>query len=202
MCHVLYVMVALVSESVNCSSDQTPMCVHVCVCECAKKWRVPADQLQEVTTNAWTDVLDEAQRTKVTPADTILDESGQPLQRNEEKLAHWRRHFKKVLNVGNAMSEEVMVGIMDNADVETPDVTREEVEKAMKKLKNGKAAGNDNIAAELLKNGGEAMVDWVTELVQEVWRTRKVPQEWKDATLVPLFKKKDQKICDNYRGIS
>ena len=139
---------------------------------------------------------------KVTPADTILDESGQPLQRNEEKLARWRRHFKKVLNVDNAMSEEVMVGIMDNADVETPDVTREEVEKAMKKLKNGKAAGNDNISAELLKNGGEAMVDWVTELVQEVWRTRKVPQEWKDATLVPLFKKKDRKICDNYRGIS
>ena len=104
--------------------------------------------------------------------------------------------------VCTCVCEEVMVGIMDNADVETPDVTREEVEKAMKKLKNGKAAGNDNIAAELLKNGGEAMVDWVTELVQEVWRTRKVPQEWKDATLVPLFKKKDRKICDNYRGIS
>ena len=117
---------------------------------------------------------------KVTPADTILDESGQPLQKIEEKPARWRRHFEKVLNVDNAVSEEVMVGIMDNADVETPDVTREEVEKAMTKLKNGKAAGNDNIAAELLKNGGEAMVDWVTELVQEVWRTRKVPQEWKD----------------------
>ena len=132
---------------------------------------------------------------KVTPADTILDESGQPLQRNEEKLARWRRHFEKVLNIDNAVSEEVMAGIVDNADVETPDVTREEVEKAMTKLKNGKAAGNDNIAAELLKNGGEAMVDWVTELAQEVWRTRKVPQEWKDATLVSLFKK-DQKMCD------
>ena len=120
------------------------------------------------------------------------------MQRNEEKLEHWRRHFEKVLNVDNAVSEEVMVGIMGNADVEKPDVTREEV-KAMTKLKNGKAAGNDNITAELLKNGGEAMVDWVTELVQEVRRTRKVPQEWKDARLVPLFKKKDRKICDNYR---
>ena len=36
---------------------------------------------------------------KVTPIDTILDESGQPLQRNEEKLARWQRHFEKVLNV-------------------------------------------------------------------------------------------------------
>ena len=95
------------------------------------------------------------------------------------------------MSVDSAMNEEVMVGIMDNANVETPDVTREEVEKAMTKLKNGKASGNDSIAVELLKNGEEAMVDWVTELVQEVWRTRQVPQEWKDAMLVPLFKKKD-----------
>ena len=57
--------------------------------------------------------------------------------------------------------------------MQTPDVTREEVEKPMMKLKNGEAAGNDNIAAELQKNGVEAMIDWVTELVQEVWRTKK-----------------------------
>ena len=92
----------------------------------------------------------------------------------------------------------MLAGVMDNANVDTPEITREEVEKAMGKLKNGKAAGNDNITAELLKNGGEAVVDWVTELVQEVWRTRQVPQEWKNATLVPLFKKKDWKICNNY----
>ena len=54
---------------------------------------------------------------KVTPIHIILDESGQPLQRNEEKLAHWRRHFEKVLNVDNAVSEEVLAGVMDNAVV-------------------------------------------------------------------------------------
>ena len=31
---------------------------------------------------------------------------------------------------------------------------------------------------------------------------RQVPQEWKDATLVPLHKKKDKKICDNYRRVA
>ena len=36
----------------------------------------------------------------------------------------------------------------------------------MAKLKNGKVAAKDNIVAERLKNGGEAIVDWVTELVQ------------------------------------
>ena len=35
---------------------------------------------------------------RVTPADTILEEIGQPFQKAEEKLAHWKRHFESVLN--------------------------------------------------------------------------------------------------------
>ena len=37
--------------------------------------------------------------------------------------------------------------------------------------------------------------------MQEVWRTRKVQQDWRNATLIPLFKK-DRTQCNNYRGIS
>ena len=29
-----------------------------------------------------------------------------------------------------------------------------------------------------------------------------MPQEWKNVTLVPLFKKKDRENCDNYRAIA
>ena len=72
----------------------------------------------------------------------------------------------------------MLARVMDNANVDTPEVTREEVEKAMVK-QYGKVAGKDNIAADLLKNGGETIVVWVTELVQEVWRTSQVPQEWR-----------------------
>ena len=54
----------------------------------------------------------------------------------------------------------------------------------------------------LLKSGGSAVIDCLAELLEEVWRTRQVPQEWKDATLVPLHEKKDKKICDNYCGVA
>ena len=77
----------------------------------------------------------------------------------------------------------------------------EEVESAVMQLRNGEAA-EDRIQAELLKSGGSAVIDWLTELLEEVWSTRQIPQEWKDATLVPLHKKKDKKICDNYRGVA
>ena len=41
---------------------------------------------------------------RVTPADTVLDETGQPLQKAEEKLAHWKRHFESVLNVQSTVA--------------------------------------------------------------------------------------------------
>ena len=56
--------------------------------------------------------------------------------------------------------------------------------------------------AELVKNGGQAMTDWLWELMREVWKTKQVPQEWSNATLIPLQKKKGSKLRDNYRGIA
>ena len=82
--------------------------------------------------------------------------------------------------------------VKDNGDVEMPDVTREEVAKAVRRLQNGKAAGEDKLVAELLKSSGETVIEWLTEVMQEVWRTKKVPQDWRNATLIALSKKKDR----------
>ena len=90
--------------------------------------------------------------------------------------------------------------MVDSGDIDTPNVTREEVAKAVKRLQNGKAAGENRVVAELLKSGGETVIDCLTELMQEVWQTRKVPQDWRNATLIPLFKDRTQ--CNNYSGIS
>ena len=90
----------------------------------------------------------------------------------------------------------------DSSDVPCAEVQRAEVAAALQKLNLGKAAGSDGISAELLKGDGSIVVDWLLELIEEVWRTGVVPQDWKDAELVPLYKKGDRMKCDNYRGIS
>ena len=141
-------------------------------------------------------------QSRVTPTSIILDENNRPLHKAEEKLARWQRHFSEVLNVQNDLEEGVVMALEDHSQSDTPEVSREEVVRAVNKLQNGKAAGGDKVVAELVKKGGETMVNWLLELIQEVWRTGRVPQEWKDSTLVPLHKKKDRKECTNYRGIS
>ena len=73
-------------------------------------------------------------------------------------------------------------------------MTNEEVVRAVRKLCNGKAEGHAGAVAEV-KNGGKAVTDRLTEVIQQVRQTGKVPQEWKDATLIPIHK-------NNYCGIS
>jgi hypothetical protein len=55
----------------------------------------------------------------------------------------------------------------DGVDIDLPSC--EEMEEALKYLKNNKAAGADSIAAELLKNGGPNLVDALHAVIQQAW---------------------------------
>ena len=56
---------------------------------------------------------------------------------------------------------------------------------------------------ELLKYGGEEMVRELTTLFNLIVEEKIVPEEWKRAIIVPIFKNKGSKLdCGNYRSIS
>ncbi len=82
-------------------------------------------------------------------------------------------------------------------------IERAEVEKAIAKIKCGKAAGIDGITPEMVKHGGDAVVEWMSVICDLAWRQGEIPDEWKNAVIVPLYKGKGNKDeCTNYRGIS
>ena len=81
--------------------------------------------------------------------------------------------------------------------------TLDETTAAIKQLPIGKAAGPDGIAAEIYKCGGINLTRSLVKLVNNIWYSRVVPQEFNDATIVHIYKRKGDKIiCDNTRGIS
>ncbi len=74
---------------------------------------------------------------------------------------------------------------------------------AIRKLKLGKAPGSDGITAEMLKYGGEIVVDWMVWICNLVWEQSKVPKDWRKAIIVLLNKGKgNREECNNYRGIN
>ena len=81
----------------------------------------------------------------------------------------------------------------------------QEVTDAIHSLMNGKAVGPDRVSIELFKitlNGDPALRWRLLVTVVRIWRGDEVPQQWKDAIIMALYKKKDRTECGKYRGIS
>ena len=82
------------------------------------------------------------------------------------------------------------------------EIDKEEIEKALSKMKNGKAAGDDECINEILKAGGEEMKESIWVLFQKMWKEEKIPIDWARGIIVPIFKDGEKKNVDNYRGIT
>nr|VZI46778.1 unnamed protein product [Spirometra erinaceieuropaei] len=129
---------------------------------------------------------------------TLLTEKTQILQR-------WTEHFRGVLNRPSVISDaaiERLPQVETNVDLDLPPSLQETI-RAVQQLSSGKAPASDAIPAEVYKHGGPLLMDHPTALFQEMWRQGEVPLDFKDATIVHLYKRKgNRQVCDNYRGIS
>ncbi len=80
---------------------------------------------------------------------------------------------------------------------------RSDIMEAIRKLKFCKASGPDDITAEILKCGGEIVIDWMVWICNLAWEQSRVPEAWSKAIIVPLYKGKGKREeCNNYRGVS
>ena len=77
------------------------------------------------------------------------------------------------------------------------------MKKAILSLKDNKAAGPDNIPAEVIKYGGCALHRRMHNFIFDCWSANCLPQQWKYANIILVHKQKgDRAECGNSRGIS
>jgi len=62
--------------------------------------------------------------------------------------------------------------------------------------------GSDGIHPELIKYGGNKLLNKMYELVRQIWEEERIPEEWEEAIIVPIHKRGDKDRCENYRGIA
>ena len=134
----------------------------------------------------------------------IKDLDGNLCAGHDSTLQRWYQHFNSVLNVHSSYDVHVVDAVEEyptRSELADPP-TAEEVVEAMGKLKEGKAGGKNGILPEMVRGCGEMMMDYTLDMFRTVWMEERVPQEWRDALLVPIPKKGDLTQCDNWRGIS
>ena len=81
-------------------------------------------------------------------------------------------------------------------------VSDSEILKEIQQLKNKKSVGLDGISVKILKMSKDVIVRPITVLINKSITQGKVPNKWKIAKIIPLHKKGDRSIPNNYRTIS
>jgi uncharacterized protein YdcH (DUF465 family) len=123
-----------------------------------------------------------------------------------EVLTRWNEHFDDLLNKNNnqehTIAEDEEIQPIERPSVEDTDhPTFEELEEAIKKLKNNKAPGAYGITAELFKQGGTELKNRMFRLILRIWVDEELPHDWNFEIICPILKKGDPMACSNYRGI-
>jgi hypothetical protein len=119
----------------------------------------------------------------------------------------WLHHFKTVhSSEADVMgdSDPVCNSMQENHEVDCLNaiITKDEVVESIKGLNCGKASGIDNILSEMLKAGNDAIIDFLVDLFNCVFEKGVYPTGWSKAIIIPLYKKGNPDMPDNYRGIS
>lgn len=123
----------------------------------------------------------------------------------EQILQRWREHYRTLLNSHTQCNPAVLNAITNYPTLQELDTapSLQEIAAAVRTLKNNKSPGIDGIPGEVLKHGGEALHRRLHEMIDLMWEMERVPQQWKDARIISIYKKKgDRAVCGNSRGIS
>ena len=130
----------------------------------------------------------------------IKDTNGNMLIDETRVLSRWKEYFHELMNVENMREEREEVAVRLYGEVHR--ITEDEVRRALKRMKNGKAVGPDDIPVEAWICLGDMAVRFLTRLFNRILEGERMPEEWRKSILVPIFKNKgDAQSCTNYCGI-
>nr|KAG5689303.1 hypothetical protein BaRGS_022027 [Batillaria attramentaria] len=131
----------------------------------------------------------------------VKDKNGHPLTTTEEQLKRWAEHFRELLNRPIPETPPDIPPAETELPINCDKPSKAEIRKAIMTLRNGKAAGPDEIPAEAIKADTETAVNMLHSLFSKIWEKEEVPAQWKEGIVIKLPKKGDLRDCSNYRGI-
>ena len=119
----------------------------------------------------------------------------------KERLQQWCQHFQELLGQPPSISDVAIEPIVDDQlPINTEPFTMAELTTVIKTMSLNKAAGYDNIPAEVWKSG--SLNEELLNICSKALQNYNIPTAWSTSEIIPLPKKGDLGVTSNYRGIS
>ena len=103
-------------------------------------------------------------------------------------------------DIGINSNEDEILGNVNS--LTSFEITTDSVGKIIRALDTNKSMGPDGISARILKEGVDSLSYALTKIFNKSLADSVVPDDWKLANVVPIHKKGDKEVVENYRPIS
>ncbi|KAK3525767.1 hypothetical protein QTP70_007530 [Hemibagrus guttatus] len=120
----------------------------------------------------------------------IKDRDGRMLTSEDSVQRRWKEYIEELMNEENEREKKRVEGV-NSVEQKVDKIRKDEVRKALKRMKSGKAVAPDDIPVEVWKCLGQAAEEFLTSLFNRVLESERMPEKWR-SVLAPIFKNK----CD------
>ena len=131
-----------------------------------------------------------------------LKDQGNTVSDPKEKANLLNRQFESVFTPDTPLEPELLPQQSIHPEMEEIDITLPGVQKMLERLKVHKATGPDGIGPQMLKNLAPTIAPILTIIYRRSYDTGLLPNDWKKANVVPVYKKGKNCLASNYRPIS
>ena len=139
---------------------------------------------------------------KPTVSEVVKDKNGSIIFNQGERLDRWTEYFSEQFNWPSATQLHTTETAHESWDVNMAAPSFTEVKESLCALKRHRAPGPDDIPPALFKDGGEALARSLTDLLKSIWENERIPRDWGESIVVPIYKKGVRSECGNHTGIS
>jgi hypothetical protein len=84
--------------------------------------------------------------------------------------------------------QDIIPQLQDGNTVEPFTADCKVIRRRVKMIRKNKSVGPDRVSGEILKLGGEAMIPYLTRLLDITVNNGSIPDDWKKATVIPVHK--------------
>ena len=133
----------------------------------------------------------------------LIDENKNVISDNKGMADLLNNYFSSVYTRDDPTQQVPQLGQRAiNENLDNIVITREDVSKRIDALKVGKSPGPDGISTNILKRLKDSVVHPLQKLYQLSMDSSEIPDDWKTAKVIPIFKKGAKGKPENHRPVS